>query len=276
MREDSLVKEWADNIRFDLKGLDLLRDEMKEDWNSHPETCLQRHIDLALRITVEKLLVWRFEDLAERVGLRIPINSVAMWGGGTRRDLHDELYANINAQKGQLRFSPTEIVIALAQHHRIPTRLLDWTYRPLVAAFFAADEATWLSDQPTYKETDAIVIWAVERTFAVKTDLKVVRQPGQLSQIGFLRSQDGLFLTDQMADAKFLGCGSWQSYESELSKLIPINFVYKLTLPGDERGRLLVALEQKGISNPFLKPSFDNVADMVKGNCIDIFDLTVR
>ena len=51
-----------------------------------------------------------------------------------------------------------------------------------------------------------MVIWAVERTFEVRTDLEVVRQPGQISQIGFLSSQDGLFLLpDTTAAAKYLG-----------------------------------------------------------------------
>ena len=123
MRKGSLVEKCADNIRLDLQTMDLLRDEMKEQWKSYPETSFQRHFDLALRITVEKLLIWRFEDLAERVGLRIPLNNVALWGGGTRRDLHDELAANLNAPKGHLGFAPNEIVVALAQHHKIPTRL---------------------------------------------------------------------------------------------------------------------------------------------------------
>ena len=270
------MQDSVDRINPFFECLELLNDEMKALWDSQSAESFQRHFSLALHISVEKLLVWKFEDLSERAGLRIPLNNVALCGGGLRQDLFKEIKNNLNMPNRELGFAPDEIVVALAAHHRIPTRLLDWTYRPLVAAYFAADIETLLNDSYVKSETGEIVIWAVERNLVTRTDLDLVRQPGQISQIGFLRAQDALFLTDRETDAKYYSLGSWQPYENELRKLITYNGVYKLTLPDSERGPLLDALEQKGISRPFLMPSFDNVANEVKRSGIDIYDLTAR
>jgi FRG domain len=97
----------------------------------------------------EFVALMEFLNLADRVGLDIPTDHKWLRPSNQFNNVVGQII-------GTLEWPPTELyeALALAQHHGVPTRLMDFSYDPLIAAYFGAE-----NPDPSAQE---IAVWSID------------------------------------------------------------------------------------------------------------------
>lgn len=161
-------------------------------------------------------------------------------------------------------------LMAIAQHHGIPTRLLDWSDRPLVAAYFAARGAADSKESRDLRFS----VWALDLDWTIYEAWPVSSPPMRVYVVTAprasnpnLNAQCGLFTTDAIQPKSLRDPVSVDPVDKIVSRRRHPKGVARMvhiTVPGTQAGRTLRLLHAEEVNAATIFPSFDGVAKAVE------------
>ena len=161
------------------------------------------------------------------------------------------------------RFSPWRYkvddprVLAMAQHHGLPTRLLDWSYSPYVAAYFAF--SWFMFEKDVTDPVGNVAIWVLNRE-----DLKEKAPEGQL-QIITVQDHENSRLGSQFGLFTYLKTNEDNLEDYLTSRAVNLgSALVKLELPRSDARTALQDLILMGIHHGTIFPGREGIAQTIK------------
>lgn len=201
-------------------------------------------------------LLKQFTDYCDFIGLAIPNDSIEF------RKYFDQ--NNITKTHGiETSKWPEDKVVelmALAQHHGVATRLLDFTRDPYIAAYFAASTAV-LAVNEEFCQEERLSVYALDiNKIQSYKGIRHILVPGSTSSN--LSAQRGSFVL--VENSGYRGKTFQSEFSSVESKIQSDTSILKcITLPRYLAGKLLDRCYSFGISAASVFPGYDGAAKAV-------------
>lgn len=211
------------------------------------------------QVLSEAIMLQRFITQCHRTGIRTPADGLPIRGALLNLD------GMINSCLREPSKWPCEDVLdvmAMAQHHGVPTRLLDWSRLAYIAVYFAASSA--LASFEKWTPESKLAIWVLNETDTyICPDIKIYESAGSVSP--HLAAQYGLFTVHPHNGVKG---GNYDLFS--LEDYFPnssTKALIKLTLPVFESGKLLNYCTESGFSAGDIYPTPDGAGRGVIDEC---------
>ncbi|MCK6760329.1 FRG domain-containing protein [Enterobacter bugandensis] len=205
-------------------------------------------------VASEIITLMSFVHHCDRVGVRIPGDSPDFRRSHLDISYQDYWLINPSSWPNPEVFD----VMALAQHHGVPTRLLDWTRIPYIAIYFAVSSC--IANHKNWTSASKMAVWAFNKEcINLHPQIRLHSTAGSISP--HLAAQFGLFSVHPHTGGR--GKPAIIHSLDELSGDFPNPVFFKYTLPIKEVYKAYQLLNKAGFSAASIYPSADGAGKAI-------------